>query len=145
MSDKNVDREVFEVHMKNLYKRLDEQSSLTTKLFQKQDEMNTVLTKNTVVVNQHHQRSTNLESVVEKVVETLEKISVRLGLVESELKTVESELKPIKVHVSSVSKIVAFLFGLPAVVKFVGATFTTILAGYGLYKAGFEAYIMLLK
>ena len=134
MTDRDgVNKEVFEHNMKTIHKSLDRLTKLVEKLFDKQDEMNTVLTKNTVVVKEHHLRSNRLEHISE----TISKQVVAMGkqLTETIVKVSElySDIQPIKTHVSEIDKTVGVIKGIPTVLKVILTVLMIATSSIGLF------------
>lgn len=117
MSNNRIDKEVFEVHITNMYKQLENLNDTISKLYDRQDQMNVTLAKNTVVVKEHHIRSTRLEEVQEQMLLTIQKINNELLNVQREVHSIETDIKPIKKHVSAVKRTFEFLGNLPKGIK----------------------------
>ena len=136
--NEKLDKDVFEVHMKNIYSLLEKLTDNTTKLFEKQDEMNVTLAKNTVVVREHHIRSTRLEEVQEQMLLTIQNINHEIRIMKIEMKDLDKEmvkvnshLKPIQDHVGKVNTGFQFFSNLPKIIKWVAILIVSISAIMG--------------
>jgi t-SNARE complex subunit (syntaxin) len=129
-----VDKEVFELHMENINKNISKLYNLVEKLFEKQEDMNVTLTKNTVVVNEHHQRSTKLEGVVASLTDKLQSIEARVKSLDNEVKHIDGDIKPIKVHVEKMNRLTGFLDGVPFTIKMIVALFTIASSIFGIIQ-----------
>jgi uncharacterized membrane-anchored protein YhcB (DUF1043 family) len=78
MSDDKISKELFELHMKNANASFNRIEANVVKLFERQDDMNVTLARNTQTVQEHHARSTRLEGVVEELVKQLSQVSISM-------------------------------------------------------------------
>jgi hypothetical protein len=124
MSDDKIDKEVFDVHMKNITKGLDVLHDKTTKLFESQSKMNAILAKNTVTVKEHHIRSTRLEEIQVEMLKTIEKVNSEMKLTQREIEIVDNKvgeiqtsLEPIEEHVESMNKGFVLFTKIPSFIK----------------------------
>jgi chromosome segregation ATPase len=145
MSDEKLSKDVFEAHMTQIHKNMDAMNNNIVKLFERQDDMNVVLTKNTVVVKEHHARSNRFETVVEEISERF----VELGNQFIELKTevrsnisdLEDDIEPIKNHVSQVSDFFGFIRTMPKFLKTIVLILTIASSSIGIFTIT-ESYFL---
>lgn len=107
-------------------------------LFKRQDDMNQTLTKNTIVVEEHHIRSTRLENIVESMTTALNTLTNKISLMDKDAETIKDELIPINEHVTKVNNILFFWKNSPQVIKAISSLFLLFTSGYGAYKILFE-------
>jgi hypothetical protein len=100
--NENLSKEVFEVHMRYLKESVDSLRDCFIKLDHRLDEQDKILLRNTVTVEIHEKRSTNLEAIHKETVDTLQAMSRRIS-------EMEDDILPIKKHVESVSSFMSFL------------------------------------
>ena len=131
----SVDREVFDVHMKNIESNLTNLHRLVEKLFEKQEDMNVVLTNNTTIVNQHHARSNKLEKEFGNLSEVLSRLSECVARLEDKIKTVDDDLIPVKNHVTKINKTLSVYEGIPLAFKIVAGIVAFSLSMFGLVSA----------
>jgi len=115
MSDGSKD--LIQVHSDMINKRLDRFDDLFDKIYSKMDENNTILSKLTVIVDEHQRRSTALEKIVDVMKESFAYIQQDLLKLAREIKDVSEDVEPLKLEMVKVTKTYHFFSGVPIVVK----------------------------
>lgn len=82
-------------------------------------ELNKITFKNTIIVEEHHQRSVKLETIQKSITKTLETISNKVVDLDRDFKNISKELMPIKNHVAFASKWFDFFRKVPVVVRYI--------------------------
>jgi t-SNARE complex subunit (syntaxin) len=131
MSDE-LSKQLFELHIKSINTSIEKMDNSIIKIFERQDQMNVTLAKNTVVVREHHLRSTRLENITEEMLQTIQNISTELSKVKLEVKRLDNDVKPIKEHVGNLDKSVTFITNLPKAVKLIGGLILAVVFIVGL-------------
>jgi len=129
-----IDKDLIMMQLELTNSRLDKIDTQFSRIFEAQSEMNIVLTRNTITVEQHHRRSTLMEKIMARHHKRLDNLEKEITGMRSDLTSVSSELAPVKEHVTEVSKMVHVIFGLPPIVKFVAGLLTVITMGYGVLE-----------
>ena len=132
MTDKSKEQTVIDAHMSHLNNRLDRFDDLLDKLFDRQEEMAKILERNTVTVEEHHKRSTNLEILVNSLKSALDALASKFTLLEDEVEEIKDDVTPIKNHVSEVSSVMHFLAWTPKFIKAIILIITLVTTVYGL-------------
>lgn len=134
MTVSEVNKELFEAHMKTIHKTLERLDSNVAKLFERQDEMNVTLAKNTVTVKEHHMRSVRLEEIQDETIASLRRVADEVKTIELAVKDIEEDFEPVKAHVTKLDKSISFILDLPKSIKFVFFFITLFLVIIGLYN-----------
>jgi len=133
MTDKSKEEALIEVHMDHINNRLDKFDNLFSKLFDRQDEFSRILERNTVIVDEHHKRSTNLETIVNSIKSALEALANKFTLLENDVNKIEADVEPIKAHVKNVDVVFHIWSSVPKVMKFIVLLLTLISSCYGIF------------
>ena len=131
MSDKSKEESLIDAHMGHLNNRLDRFDSLFDKIFDNQAEMSKILERNTTTVEEHHKRSTYIESVVESLKKALEALSNKFSVMEEDVESLKDDVNPIKNHVNEVSSVMHFFKWLPKIFKGIILLLTFVTTIYG--------------
>ena len=90
--------------------------------------------KNNVILKQHHSRSTNLEGVVDKMKELLNKLIGKVDSINTNVNRMDEDLTPIQKHVIKIEKWTNMILGVPMFFKLVFWVCVFISSGYGCYN-----------
>lgn len=102
-------------------------------LFNKLDELVVATVKNTVILKEHHVRSTRLEGVVEDISTMNNNVRVEVAKLHIEIAEIHADMKPIKSHVHSLGWVLAFTKWTPKVIKITLSLVTIMSASVGVY------------
>lgn len=131
--NQGIDKSMFELHMRNMQESMSRVNDSITKLFERQDEMNVVLTKNTVIMEEHHRKSGLIEIEQADLRALIATANTDAAKMEKSIESIEKDLKPIKTHVASVSNTMAFLSGIPMSIRVVGSIVIAVTSIIGCY------------
>lgn len=140
MADKDQNS-YLEIQFKQIFDKLGRVDVQLGKVFDRMDKQNGVLQRNTVVVEEHHKRSTTLENMmgqhekaIHEIVVSLQKLNSRLDLHELGQENSEKENKKYKEKVDKLDGITVFFGGIPFLVKLAVGLLTTITLSFGVIK-----------
>ena len=123
----NNDNEFLKLQFAQIHSTLGRFEKIFPQLFQRIDRSNTILARNTVIVDEHQKRSTILEKEVKSQavkINELEKVVIRLEDTGGRLSKLESE----------VNKTRGLLKSIPLGFKIVAAFLGLLIGSFGLYK-----------
>jgi chromosome segregation ATPase len=103
-----VSKELFEVHVSSLKDSISSLKIEIIKSLNKLEEQERTLLRNTITVEEHHKRSTQIENQQERVIATLNTITQKLYSLDFELKNLDSVIEPIVQHTKRVDSITKF-------------------------------------
>jgi len=99
------------------------------------------ISKNNVILKQHHVRSTNLETIVDKVRDALAELANKVAAINTNVKyldkdisSIDKDIEPIKKHVKKIERWTNNLMGLPIILKLVFWCFIFVTSGIGCYN-----------
>lgn len=131
--DKN-ESDYVRMQFNQVNKKLENFSDIYGKIFDRLDTMNTILARNTVIVDEHQKRSTTLEKEFNKqedrVVE-LEKSMIRMNNSIGKIEPLEKRCENLETQTNKTNGLFA---AIPLGFKIVGAFFGLIMTSFGLYK-----------
>ena len=138
MTDNNT---LLEIQFKQIFDKLKSNEELINKIFERLDNMNSILQRNTVVVEEHHKRSTTLENMMashEKVLHELamsiQKLNSRMDVFDNQLQRTNNDIRPLKNKVENLGRFALFIDGIPSVITFSISILTLISLGYAVFK-----------
>lgn len=89
-------RDVFDVHMRYIQTSLDSIRDMSVKIADRLETQERTLYRNTITVEEHHKRSTNIEHRQEEFVLALRSITNDITTIVAKLTIIGNELEPIK-------------------------------------------------
>ena len=124
MSD-TVDKDLFVLHMETLQKTMDRFDKNFQDVYSEIGSLKQELAQNTVVLKQHHQRSTQFENVHEEQIkamqefgETMAAMKCQLDTLKTSNKDLKNAVEPLQKKVDKMDKSQTFLAGIPANIKY---------------------------
>jgi len=140
MTNPSKEEAIIETHMEHLNKRLDRFDNLFEKIFDRQDEFSKVLERNTITVEEHHKRSTMLETIIGSIKRAFESLEKRISALEQKVDEVEDDITPIKKHVGEVNALFHLFSWMPKIVQGLILVLTFVTAVYGLVSIVKDLY-----
>jgi len=104
----NVQKDLFQAHIDFLNISIEEIKAQLEKVLIKIEQNDRTLLRNTIIVDEHHKRSTYLEAQQESILRTLKIISEKIRQLDEDVKDVNFDFKSIKNHVNEVNKLTKF-------------------------------------
>lgn len=89
----NLTKEIFEVHISYVKESLVEVKKEVNSLTRKVENINDIMLRNTVTVEEHHRRSNLLEDNQQHFLEVIDKISTQLNNLDKKVVRIEREVK----------------------------------------------------
>ncbi len=140
MTDKEQNQ-YLEIQFKQIFDKLNRFDHQFNKVFDRMDKQNGVLQRNTVVVEEHHKRSTTLENMmaqhekaINEITISLQKLNSRLDLHVLAQENYEKSNERYKEKVDKLDNITVFFSGLPTFFKLVIAILTMTSFGFSIVK-----------
>lgn len=140
-----MDKTVLEIHLESIQRNQKEMNDSIVKLFEKAEEMNLELKENTIVLKQHHRRSTKLEEIQLDFGEQMQNFSDNMKLLSGKLKRLDETVKPIKAHVDSMDVTISWIKTIPTGVKIASGIVIFITGLFGIYHGSFELVQLVVK
>ena len=97
-------------------------------------EMKVTLAENTVIMKEHHKRSTRLETIVEAMKKPLEAITTKVLALDKDIVAIGAVMKPVTSHVEKIDKILIRFSAVPMIMKLLLFLFGFATSGLGCYS-----------